>query len=308
MKEATISYRNLPLRVYEFSKSFRYEKRGELSGLRRLRAFHMPDLHVFTTDFEQAWEEYQEIYQAFGRYADSTGIEYAISFRVVREFYDKLKERIVELLKFSGQPAFIEILSQRKHYWVVKHEFQGIDSTGGNCQLSTVQLDVEDAARYGIVYTDAEGRERGCIILHTSVGSIERWIYTLLEDALKKKKPELPLWLAPTQVRFIPVRDEYNEKCLELARSLHARADVDDRDEKVGRKIRDAEREWINLIVVYGEKEEKSERLPVRLRSGEIREMALEEVQDYISERCRDLPYRELPMNIRLSRRVKFRG
>jgi len=309
MSGATISYKNLPVRIYEFSKSFRFEKRGELSGLRRLRAFHMPDLHSFSTDIEQGWEEYMAIYREFSALANASGIEYAIVFRVVREFYERYRDRIVELLRYSGRPAMVEILSERKHYWVVKHEFQGVDAVGGTFQLSTVQLDVEDAERYGIVYTDADGQQKGCIICHSSIGSIERWIFALLEEALKKEKPSLPLWLAPTQVRLIPLNDDFVDDCRAIADSFSGiRVDIDDRDEKVGKKIRQAEKEWINLIVVYGQKERDSGRLQVRMRDGHLEEMGIDELKEYVRKNTEGYPYEPLPLPRMLSRRIVFRG
>src|SRR4030042_1625404 len=146
-----------------------------------------------------------------------------------------------------------------KHYWAVKHGFQGIDSVGGAVQLSTVQLDVADAERYGIVYVDSEGKKKGCIICHSSIGSIERWIYVLLEEALKHQKPSLPFWISPTQVRLIPVSNEFIPDCEKLAAALDARVDIDDNYDKVGKKIRNAEMEWVNMIIVLGEKGRASE-------------------------------------------------
>ncbi len=233
LKGATLSYRNLPLRVYEFSKSFRLEQRGELTGLKRLRAFHMPDVHCFTKNLEEGWKEYMHLYRNYADLADATGVEYAVAFRIVKDFYDKYKENLVELLKYSKRAAFIEVISEMKHYWAVKHEFQTIDSVGGAVQLSTVQLDVEDAARYGILYADADGKKKGCIICHSSIGSIERWMYALLEEALKHDKPVLPFWLAPTQVRLIPVGGEFVDECERIADALDpARVDIDDLDDK----------------------------------------------------------------------------
>jgi threonyl-tRNA synthetase len=308
MKGATMSYKQLPLRIYEFSKSFRMEQRGELSGLKRLRAFHMPDLHSFAKNIDESWDEFADIYKSYTDFANTTGVEYAVVFRIVDEFYQKYKNKLIELLVYTGKPAYIEVLSGKKHYWVVKHEFQGIDSVGGSCQLSTVQIDVEDAARYGIVYTDKDGSKNGCIICHCSIGSIERWIYCILEDALKKDKPELPFWLAPTQLRLIPVTDEFVEDCVAIANSLPGRIDIDDRDEKVGRKIRDAEREWINLIVVFGEKEKEKSKLPVRVRSGEIQEFGLKELKREIEVGNQGFPYEVLPVPKLLSKRIVFRG
>jgi len=308
MKGATLSYRNLPLRVYEFSKSFRLEQRGELTGLKRLRAFHMPDVHCFSKDIDDGWKEYMLLYKNYSDLADATGVEYAVAFRIVQGFYDNYKGNLIELLKYSKKPALIEVLSEMKHYWAVKHEFQGIDSVGGAVQLSTVQLDVEDAERYGIVYADSDGKKKGCIICHSSIGSIERWIYVLLEEALKHEKPELPFWIAPTQIRLIPVNEEFVGDCDRLADQIDARVDIDDMDDKVGKKIRNAEMEWINMIIVVGEKEKASGQFPVRVRSGDQNMMTLEQLKAEVARLSKGYPRARLPLPRYLSKRPTFRG
>jgi threonyl-tRNA synthetase len=308
MAQSTLSYRHLPIKVYEFSKSFRLEQRGELTGLKRLRAFHMPDIHYFTKDIDQGWDVFMELFQGYTEYHHAIGAEYAIAFRIVDEFYEKYKDRLVGLLKHAKKPALIEILSQRKHYWVVKYESQAIDSQGGAVQLNTVQLDVEDGERYGIMYNDSDGQKKPCIIGHCSVGSLERWIYTILENALKMPKPELPYWLAPTQIRLLPVAGDFIHDCEALAKQLHARVDIDDRDEKVGRKIRDAEKEWINLIIVVGDKEKTSGTFPVRFRSGEVKELSVEALKAEVARLQGDYPYDRLPLPVHLSKRPIFRG
>ena len=310
MKNATFSYRQMPIRVYEFSKSFRYEKRGELSGLKRLRAFHMPDLHSFCLDEGEGMEDYIIIYNSYDRFSSSTDVDYVVSFRVVEDFYKKYKKQLCRMLASSRKPAFIELLSKKKHYWTVKTEFQGIDSMGGNCQLSTVQLDVDDSERYGITYIGKDGAEKNCAILHCSIGSIERWIFSLLENALKKEKPSLPLWLSPTMVRILPVRDEFLKDCEELAGMLDCRVDIDDRDVKIGKKIRVAEKEWVPLIVVYGEKEKAAGwkgKLPVRFRDSKIRHMSIPELNQFVMEEIEGYPFKKLALPKLLSQRIKFR-
>ena len=308
MKDATVSYRSLPLRIYEFSKSFRLEQRGELTGLKRLRAFHMPDVHCFVKDIDSGWEEYMHLYKHYSDLADATGVEYAVAFRIVDEFYEKYKQNIVELLRYSKRPALIEVLSEMKHYWAVKHEFNGIDSTGGALQLSTVQLDVADAERYGIVYVDEDGKRKGCIICHSSIGSIERWMYVLLEEALKQQKPSFPFWLAPTQIRLIPVGESFQRDCEDILSAIDARVDIDDTDDSVGKKIRNAEREWINMIIVVGEKERSSGQFPVRLRSGEMKVMSLDQLREEVGRLLEGYPRAPLPLPKLLSKRPIFRG
>ncbi|MEM2126450.1 MAG: aminoacyl--tRNA ligase-related protein, partial [Candidatus Methanosuratincola sp.] len=297
MKDVTMSYRQLPVRVYELSPSFRLEQSGECVGLKRLRSFTMPDVHCFCTNLEQGLSEYRELFEKYTKLTNSMEIEYAVAFRIVKDFYLNNKGWLVSLLKIVNKPALIELLPEMKHYWVLKHEYQAIDSVGGNVQLVTVQLDVEDAARYGIFYTDENGQKRGCIILHSSLGSIERWMGAILEQAAKDqmagKPPKLPIWLSPIQVRVIPVNSNFVNFAVDIAQKLinnSIRADVDDRDESVAKKIREAEMEWIPYIVVVGEKETTSGELPVRVRGGEMVKATVEALIAMVTEKIGSKP------------------
>lgn len=314
MKRVTMSYRQLPLRVYELSHSFRLEKRGECVGLKRLRGFTMPDIHCFCANLEQGKEEFANLMKKYMRLVKSMKIDYVIVLRAVESFFLENKEWFSSLARDVGEPLLIEVLPAMKHYWVVKEEHQFIDSLGGNAQLCTVQLDVEDSERYGIKFVDKDGSKKGCIIVHSSMGSIERWIYALLEQAEKNKAsgrpPMLPVWLSPTQVRVVPVSSEYLEEALKIADKIEEagiRVDVDDRDESVPRKIRDAEVEWIPFIVVVGEREVKEETLSVRIRERrETITMRLAELIELISKECADKPKAKLWLPRRLSLRPKF--
>ena len=303
MGSTTISYKNLPLRIYELSQSFRLEKRGECVGLRRLRAFTMPDIHCFCKDLREGMDEYKLLFEYYTKLANSMEIDYVVAFRVVDWFYDKNKGWFKELVKIVNKPALIELLPEMKHYWVVKHEYQFIDSVGGNAQLCTVQLDIEDSERYGIFYVDDKGEKKGCIIVHSSMGSIERWIYALLEQAAKEMNrggvPTLPVWLSPIQVRIIPVSEEYLNEALELASKIEEkeiRVDVDDRIETVPARIRDAEREWIPYILVVGRKELEGKILSVRVRGDGIKKISLNEMIKLIEEEIDKKP--RLPSNL----------
>lgn len=308
MKDANFSYKMLPLRIYEFSKSFRYEKKGELSGLKRLRAFHMPDVHCFCENKEQGIEEYKNLYKKYVDLANGVGIQYAIVVRVVKDFYEKYENDLVELARHSDAPLFVEILSEMKHYWAIKHEIQAIDSIGGNEQLCTVQFDVKDAKVYGINYIDDKGDKQGCIICHSSIGSIERWIYAVLEEALKKEHPVLPLWLSPSQLRIIPVANKHLEYCMNL-NFYGIRVDIDDRDERPGRKMVRARQEWVPYIILVGDKEIESEKFIINIReSGEQVEMSKEEIEEMIKNQLIGMPYRKLAMNKLLSKRPSFYG
>jgi threonyl-tRNA synthetase len=259
---------------------------------------------------ESGWNEYQELYKQYDDLAKGTKMEFAIVFRVVDSFYKKYKDKFVEMLKYSKLPAFIETISDMKHYWAVKHEFQGIDAAGGNCQLSTVQLDVKDSEVYDIMYVDKDGKEKGCVICHSSIGSIERWMFSILEDALKKKTPVFPLWLSPTQVRLCPINDTFVEYCEKIADKLeksNIRVDIDDNVESIQKKIRNAEMEWVPYIVVVGQKEKDSGNLAVRLReTGKINNMKLENLIKEINDKKGDYPFRKLSLDRLLTKRPTF--
>ncbi len=312
MRDAVFSYRHLPMRIYEISPSFRKEQRGELVGLRRCSFFYMPDLHSFCKDFQQAYEEYRLIFQKYTELLKGVNIDFAIGFRIVEKYYADFKPIILELLRHAEKPALIELLGEAKHYWVIKSEHQAIDSIGGNAQLCTVQLDVEDSERYGIYYTDIDGERKGCTIIHTSVGSIERLIYAILESAAKMKVPMMPTWLIPTQVRMIPVSDRFVDYARKLADEIvkeKIRVDVNDRSESVSKRIRDAETSWIPYIVVVGEREVDENMLTVRVRrTGEIVTMSLEELVESVKEEIRNMPYKPLTLPRYLSKRAKFAG
>lgn len=316
MRETWMSYRQMPVRIFELSPSYRLELSGECVGLKRLRAFTMPDVHCFCRDLEQGLQEYERLFKAYAILQRAMGLDHVVAFRVVKEFYDQNRSFFRRLLMVVKRPALIELLAERKHYWVLKHEFQAIDSVGGNAQLATVQLDLEDSERYGIYYVDERGEKRGCIILHSSMGSIERWIYAMLEEAAKQQRdgkvPSLPLWLSPTQVRFVPVNERYLKFCLKLSNSLekaNVRVDVDDRGETVAKRVRDAEREWIPYAIVVGEKEVKTKKLPARTRGMKrLRVLTLKGLAEEIARKTKGMPFRPLPLTKSLSLRPIFVG
>ncbi|MEM2109189.1 MAG: threonine--tRNA ligase [Candidatus Odinarchaeota archaeon] len=320
MRDTQISYKQMPVRIFELSPSFRLEKRGECVGLRRLRSFTMPDLHCFCRDFKQGLEEYINLTKFYHNLLTGLSISYVLVFRVVKKYFEEQKLFLKNLISLIGKRALVEIIPSMKHYWALKSEYQVIDSVGGNAQLSTVQLDVEDAERYGIRYADEDGGKKGCIILHSSMGSIERVIYALLETALKNKMnsklPTLPLWLSPTQVRLIPVADRHIDFAKKIQQSLEAnniRADIDDRDKSIGKKIMDAERrDWAPYIVILGDKEAEKGKLTVRNRllsterEPTIVELSLEELINIIKNETAGKPFKKTPLPALLSSRPSF--
>ncbi len=311
-----ISYRNLPLKLYELSHySFRYEQRGELAGLRRLRAFTMPDMHTLVRDMEQAKKEFLTQYKLSVEWMESLGLDYEVGIRFVREFYEENRDFTDELVKVVGKPALVELWDERPFYFVMKFEFNVVDALEKASALSTVQIDIENTRRFNISYTDEEGKKRYPLMLHASLsGSIDRNVYALLEkaymDSKKGKKPMLPVWLSPTQVRLLPLSDEFMGLANDLADRLernNVRVDIDDRNESVGKKIRAAEKEWIPRIIVLGEKEAESGKYAVRVRERDKQvEQSLDELIEGIREKTGDEPFKPLPLPRNISSRPRF--
>ena len=310
-----LSYKNLPYRLYELTRySFRREQSGELVGLRRLRAFTMPDCHAFCKDMPQAVEEFRTRFDLSRNVLSGIGIEqddYEMAIRFTEDFYNENKELIIETVKKIGKPVLVEMWKERFFYFVLKWEFNYIDNSGKASALSTDQIDVENGDRYGIEFMDEQNKPQNPIILHNSPsGAIERVMYTLLEkastDSREGRKPQLPLWLAPTQVRLIPLKEEFldlGKKISDLLSKNNIRADIDDRNESIGKRIRDAEKEWIRYILVIGEKESIS-KLTIRDRNtSNEREMNSDELVNEILSQINDKPFSSLNLPLLVSKR-----
>ena len=311
-----ISYKHLPYRLYELTRySFRREQSGELVGLRRLRAFTMPDCHAFCKDMSQAIDEFRTRFDLSRDVLDGLGIirdDYEMAIRLTEEFYNENKDLIIEMVKKIGKPVLVEMWKERFFYFVLKWEFNYIDNLGKASALSTDQIDVENGNRYGIEFVDEQNQTKNPIILHNSPsGAIERIMYVLLEksakDAKEGRKPSLPLWLAPTQVRIIPLTDEFLDFSKDLSKKLsqkNIRVDIDDRNDSIGKRIRDAEKEWIRYILVIGEKEIGSTNLSVRDRnSNDVRDLSFDEFISEISGLTSNKPFSKLNMPLLLSKR-----
>ncbi|MCD6144283.1 threonine--tRNA ligase [Thermococcus sp.] len=320
-KDATISYRHLPLRMYELTRySFRREKRGELSGLRRLRAFTMPDMHTVAKNLQQAMEEFKKQYKLSMEVLKGVGLtpeDYEVAIRFTEDFWNENKDFIVDLTRIIGKPVLIEMWKQRFFYFILKFEFNFVDNLDKAAALSTVQIDVENSQRFGITYYDEEGQEKYPLLLHCSPsGAIERVMYAILEKQAKLmkkgKKPMYPPWLSPIQVRVIPVSEKYLDYALYIAGKLEGakiRADVDDRNERLNKKIREAEKEWIPYIIVVGENEKRMGVITVRKREDNKQyEIHVEDLIKEIRQKTEGFPYKPRPLPPLVSMRPKFRG
>ena len=320
--DAQISYKQLPLKLYELTRySFRREKSGEVVGLKRLRAFTMPDCHAFCADLAQAKKEFMTRFDLCIDVLANIGLvkdDYEIAMRFTKDFYAEHREFITALAQKFGKPILAEVWNERFFYFSLKWDLNFVDNQDKAAALSTDQIDVENAKRYEITFVDEKGEKQFPLILHCSPsGAIERDIYALLEKAYKEqmtgKAPMLPLWLSPTQVRLIPLSDKFLEKVEELAGQIGAhcvRVDIDDSSSTLQKKIREAEQEWIPYIAVVGEKEVESKLLSVRDREfkGQQQNMTVEELIGKVCSKTAGKPFKPLPLPLYVSKRPQFHG
>ncbi|MEM1511681.1 MAG: threonine--tRNA ligase [Candidatus Jordarchaeales archaeon] len=315
LKDWTISYRNLPFGVFEVADSYRLEQSGELLLCFRTRKLHMPDLHVICRDEKEAWEWFHKINERIFREMESLGRNYELLVNLTsEEFYRKNKDEVLKLAKTREKNLLLCFYPPGvNYYWYINVEYHILDDLGRPREIGTVQIDFGNSRRFGIKYIDANGEEKYPYIIHTAIiGTIERYLYTLFDTAVKMRKegkaPMLPVWLSPVQVRLIPVSErhiEYSEKLADELRDF--RVDVDDRSETVSRRVRQAEEEWIPYVVVIGDREVEGGKLKVRIRAERAeRELTFEELRERLKADVAGKPFRPLPYPLRVSQRPIF--
>jgi threonyl-tRNA synthetase len=311
MHQMHLTAKDLPLKLYELSTySFRYEQRGEVTGLKRQRAFTMPDMHTACKDMSEAKQFFLEQLRLGFKSGLDLAVKYEPIFRSTKTFYEENKMWVQQMVREFQRPFLLELLSERAHYWVCKCDLAALDSSRKPIECPTVQIDVESAERFDIKYYDETG-ERWPIILHTSpTGGIERVLGAILEAQALERIPSLPVWLAPTQVRIIPISEKYlkyAEEVLGEVQKAKVRVDIDDRDESVSKKVAAAGKEWAPYIVVIGEKEQKEKSLAVTERlTGTKQSMSVNELIDQVRQNTNQMPYRPLTLPQMLSKRPKF--
>jgi threonyl-tRNA synthetase len=273
------SYRDLPMRLAEASPLHRNELGGTLHGLTRVRQLTQDDAHIFVTE-DQIQEEMHRV------------IEYVRDFYAIfdltprAELSTRPENRLGTDEQWDAAEAALE-QSLRAHaieyaigegegiFYGPKIDLHVTDSLGRSWQLATIQLDYQMPARFGLTYMGADNQEHTPVVIHRAIyGSFERFIGILIEHYAGA----FPLWLAPVQVRVIPVGEDHREAAAALAAKLSDfRVEVDQRDETVGKRIRDAELEKIPYVVVYGDRE-SDDSLAVRERGGEQSSLSLDEL------------------------------
>ncbi|MDD1702819.1 MAG: threonine--tRNA ligase [Methanoregula sp.] len=271
MRDMHISKNTLPMKMYELSTySFRHEQKGEVIGLKRLRCFTMPDMHSLCTDMPEAMKCFEEQLAIGWQTGRDFETKLVAAFRCTRKFYDENEAWVKKIVKESDCPMLIEILSERVHYWEAKIDLAAIDGQNRPIENPTVQIDVESSTRFDIKYFKDDGTPVHPPILHCSpTGSVERVICAILENISTQKVPALPTWLSPVQVRVVPVAERHTEYAKEVCDAFNAqsiRCDLDDREESVGKKVREAGMDWVPYVIVIGDDEMACKKLTVTIR------------------------------------------
>ena len=276
-KNSPRSYKDLPLRLAEFGTVCRYEQSGELHGLTRVRSFTQDDAHIFCRP-DQVKDEFirvMDIISIVFKSMDFQNFEAQISLRdkVNREKYigseenwEKAERAIIEACEEKGLPAKIEY--GEAAFYGPKLDFMVKDAIGRRWQLGTIQVDYNLPERFELEYTGEDNKKHRPVMIHRApFGSMERFVAVLIEHTAGK----FPLWLTPDQVVVLPISERFNEYAWNVARELkqsNIRVLVDDRNEKIGRKIRDNEMKRIPYMLIVGEKEAENGEVSVR-KQGE---------------------------------------
>ena len=275
-KTAPRSYRDLPLRLAEFGTVYRYEQSGELHGLTRVRSFTQDDAHLFCTP-DQLKQEFLGVMDIISFIFRIFGFEYEaqISLRDPNnpgkyvgsdENWEKAERAIIEACEEKGLKARQE--TGEAAFYGPKLDFMVKDALGRRWQLGTIQVDYNLPERFGLEYTGADNLKHRPVMIHRApFGSLERFVAVLLEHTAGK----LPLWLVPDQCVVLPISEKYNDYAHHVCQVLdenNVRAIVDDRNEKIGKKIRDNELKRIPYLLIVGEKEAAAEEVSVR-KQGE---------------------------------------
>ncbi len=312
-----ISYRNMPFGAFEVADSYRMEQSGETMLCFRTRRLNMPDFHVMCRTVPEAQDSFRFLDGKIYDEIEAIGREYEmlVNFSSMQAYRDN-KDLILKLCNDHGRDALIHIYPEGiNYYWTVNIEYHMLDQMKRPREIGTVQIDVGNAQRFGITYSDENGEKQYPVILHCAViGSIERWMYTLLDTAVALEKTGipgyLPVWIAPEQVRLMAKNEECVAETLKVAeavRSAGIRVSVDDTDATVGKKVRLSKQDWCSYAAVIGEMEIESGQLKVYVRSeNRDVDMTVDELVSRIKAETEGMPVRGMYMPSELSKRCGF--
>lgn len=291
-KSSPRSYKELPLRLAEFGTVYRYEQSGELHGLTRVRGFTQDDAHLFCRP-DQVKEEFKKVIDLVMYVFTSLSFENFTAQVSLRDQEDRSKYIGSEENWEIAEQAIIEAAAEKglntvteygeAAFYGPKLDFMVKDALGRSWQLGTIQVDYNLPERFELEYVDSDNTRKRPVMIHRApFGSLERFIAVLLEHC----GGDLPLWLAPVQVKVLPISDKYADYAQKVAATLKRadiRAEIDDRQEKIGRKIRDTELAKIPYMLIVGEKEAAEEQVAVRKHGeGDKGAVALDAFADEI--------------------------
>jgi len=317
IKNWNISYKQMPFGAFEVADSYRLEQSGETMLCFRTRRLNMPDFHVMCRAMPEAHEHFALLDGRIYDEIERIGRDYdmLVNFSSRKAFEDN-KEMVLGLCRKHGKDALIHIYPEGiNYYWTVNIEYHMLDQMRRPREIGTVQIDVGNAARFGITYADEKGEKQHPIILHCAViGSIERYMYALLDTAVQIEKTGvpgyLPTWVAPEQVRLLPMSGDHVPAAKGIAdalRSRRIRVSVDDTDATVGKKVRGAKQDWCSYVAVIGGSEAESGRLKVYVRSeNRDVEMTTDELASRIKGEVEGYPVRPMYLPTELSKRCEL--
>lgn len=285
------SYRDLPLRLAEFGTVYRYEQTGELHGLTRVRGFTQDDAHIFCTN-DQVKEEVGKVIDLvlyIFKTLDFTDFLAQVSLRDPNnktkyigsdENWEKAEKAIAEVAQEKGLKTVVEL--GEAAFYGPKLDFMVRDAIGRKWQLGTVQIDYNLPERFELEYTGSDNQKHRPVMIHRApFGSMERFVAILIEHCAG----QFPLWLTPEQVRILPVSEKYNDYAKKVSSELNnydIRALVDERNEKVGKKIREAELDKVPYMLVVGEEEQSKDAVSARKKGeGDLGSMA---ISDFVAK------------------------
>lgn len=288
------SYKDLPLRFAEFGTVYRYEQSGELHGLTRVRGFTQDDAHLFVRP-DQLLDEFEKVidivlyifktlkFENFTAQVSLRDPNNKQKYIGSDENWEKAESAIIEAAANKGLPTIVEY--GEAAFYGPKLDFMVKDAIGRKWQLGTIQVDYNLPERFDLTYTGSDDKPHRPIMIHRApFGSMERFVAVLLEHTGGR----FPLWLSPDQVVVLPISEKFNdyaEKVSNYLNNYDIRAQIDNRNEKIGRKIRDNELKRIPFLLIVGEKEEAEQKVSVRAQGqGDQGQMSLEEFRDMITE------------------------
>jgi threonyl-tRNA synthetase len=259
-KSHSLSYKNLPFAHFSIADCYRSEQSGECMLLYRQRRFYMPDVHPYFRNVAEAFAWFPRMQAQIVSSGNAINRDYEVAIEVSSpEYWERYRKEILAAAASLGRDVLVGVLNDGvDRYWIINVDYKIIDALGQSREIACIQIDVGNAPRLGINYVDEAGCNQHPVIIHSAIpGGIERYLYAALDDFPN----HFPLWLSPVQLRLIPVSDQYIELCQQLSADLAdkpVRLEIDDRNESVGKKLKQAHEDLVPYAIVIGEREEQA--------------------------------------------------